>query len=225
MQSWNGVIVPPDDYMSKLKRICDNNQILIIDDEVFAGFGRTGKMFGIQNWEIEPDIMCLGKAIGAGMTGSNAIVAGKEMVDSWPDHWGGILSSAAGNLLACVASIAVLDVIRKENLVEHAKRMGQILMEGVSELFSKYELIGDVRGKGLLLGIELVKNRKTKEPAIGKPIEIAHKALKKGLLVEAGAGTYRNILRLIPPLVVTEEDIKKALKILDEAFMEAKCVQ
>jgi len=164
-----GIIVPPDDYLPRLKKLCEDHGILFAAEEVQTGFGRTGKWFAIQHWNVKPDIMILAKAIASGMPLS-AVVSKKEIMESWeaPAH----LFTAEGNPVCCAAAIATIDVIKEERLFERATRLGEHTMKRFKEMMSEHEIIGDVRGKGLLIGVDLVKNRKTKEPAVKEALKI-----------------------------------------------------
>lgn len=210
IQGEGGYIVPPPEYFGKLKKLCEENEILLVDDEVQAGFGRTGKMFAIEHWGVVPDIMCMAKGIASGMP-LGACVASSEIM-SWPP--GAHASTFGGNPVSCAASLATIDLLKK-GLVENAANVGAFMLKRLKEMQEKYEVIGDVRGKGLMVATELVKNRKTKEPAKKEVEKIIFDAWRNGvLLLPCG----KNGIRFIPPLVVTEEVADFALDVFEEAI-------
>jgi len=217
IQAHAGNIVPPEGFLSKVKRICEQNKILLVDDEVVTGFGRTGKMWGIENWIIEPDIMLLGKPIAAGLPLA-AIVGKREIMDRWVPELH-LRTAFAGNPVSCSAALASINVIEQEQLLENSAKVGNYMMKRLKEMAEEYEFIGDVRGKGLLIGVELVKDRRTKEPAPDLVRMTIEKARDKSLLLYAG-GTYRQTIRFSPPLSLTTDEAEKGLNILEEAFRE-----
>lgn len=211
-----GVVVPPDDYLPKLKKLCENHGILFAAEEVQTGFCRTGKWFAVNHWNVEPDIMILGKAIASGMPLS-ALVAKREIMESWeaPAH----LFTTEGNPLSCAAAIATIDVMKEGRLYERAARLGEYAMKRFREMMDKYELIGDVRGKGLMIGVDLVKDRKTKEPAREESLKVDWRCWEKGLvLIHFG----KSVLRIAPPLTISEEDLEKGLQIIEEAIKDVE---
>lgn len=216
MQQVGGVISPPIDYYSELRKICDENSILFVDDEVATGFGRTGKMFGIEHWNVDPDVMFLGKAIANGISMAG-IVARKEIMKkeaAFPMVKGG---SYAGNLISCVSAKATIEEIIEKKLVSNSAKVGEYMKKMFWELFDKHEIIGDVRGKGLLIGIEFVENRETKKPAPEKTRLIVNEAMKRGLLL-ARIGTYNQVIRLTPPLILSKEESEKAVNIIHDSI-------
>ena len=208
IQGAGGYIVPPNEFLPGLKKICEKNGILYIDDEVQSGFGRTGKMWACEHWGIEPDVICMSKAIANGLP-MGACVARAEVMD-----WEGNAheNTLGGNPIVVSAAIAVLEIMKKQGLLENATRVGKYLMKTLKELMARHEIIGDVRGKGLMVGIELVKDRKTKVPATKERDEIIDEAFKRGLLL-LGAGPCS--LRLAPPLTLTEGHVDKAIEIVE----------
>ena len=211
-----GIIVPPPDYFKIVKEILDENNILLIADEVQTGFGRTGKLFAIEHYGIEPDIMVMAKGIANGFPIS-ASIARPEIGDSFEpgDH----LSTFGGNPVSAAAALANIEFMLEERLPEKAYRKGEYIMKRLNEMKEKYEIIGDVRGKGLMIGIELVKDRKNKIPAIGETEKIRDLCREKGLLIGSG-GVKGCTLRIQPPLIIENEQIDKALNILDESLKE-----
>lgn len=213
-----GIIPPPPGYFKVVKEILDDFGILLIADEVQSGFGRTGRMFAIEHYGIEPDMMTLAKGIANGFPIS-ACIANASVGDSFEpgDH----LSTFGGNPVCARAAIANIDVILKEKLFEKAAEKGSYLMKRLNEMKEDYEIIGDVRGKGLMIGIELVKDRTTKKPAVEETRRIREISREKGLLVGSG-GVKGCVLRIQPPLVIEKEQIEKAITILEEAIKERK---
>lgn len=211
-----GVIVPPLKYMEELYRICQANRILMIADEVQTGFGRTGKLFASEHFPFQPDITVLGKAIASGMPLS-AVVARKEILESWstPMHF----FNMAGNAVACAASLATIQVIEEEGLVENSRIQGEYLMEGFRRLQMKFECIGDVRGRGLLIGVDIVKNRRTKERDVSKTAKICWRCWEKGLIL---AFFNSAVLRIAPPLTINRGEVEQALRIIEEAMEDVE---
>jgi len=213
-----GIIVPPPDYFKIVKEILDENNILFIADEVQTGFGRTGKLFAIEHYGIEPDIMAMAKGIANGFPLS-ACIAKPEIGDSFEpgDH----LSTFGGNPVSAAAALANIEFMLEEHLPEKAYKKGEYIMKRLNEMKEKYEIIGDVRGKGLMIGIELVKDRKNKIPAIDETEKIRDLCREKGLLLGSG-GVKGCTLRIQPPLVIENEQIDKALNILEESLKEVR---
>ena len=206
-----GYIVPPPEFWGKIRRMADKYGILLIDDEVQAGMGRTGKWFAIEHWNVTPDIIAIAKALASGFPLS--AIVGKEEYMNLPR--GSHASTFGGNPISCAVACAVIDVIREENLLQNAEKQGEYIVKRFKELQEKYEMIGDVRGKGLMIGVELVKDRKSKTPAVKEQREILQQSFKKGLLIiSAGIST----LRIAPPLIISREAVDKALEILDGIF-------
>jgi 4-aminobutyrate aminotransferase len=212
IQGEGGYVVPPDGYLRGLRELCDRYGILLICDEVQSGIGRTGKMFACEYEGIEPDVLVTAKGLGSGMP-IGAFIA-KESVMKWGPGAHG--STFGGNPVSCAAALVTLDLVEKE-FMPNARVMGDRLIAGVRKLAERHGAIGEVRGRGLMIGIEFVKDRKTREPypeLIGK---LEHLAFSKGLLL-LGAG--KSSLRLAPPLVVDEYDVDTALQILDGCLTE-----
>jgi 4-aminobutyrate aminotransferase len=206
-----GVVIPPDGYLPKLRKQCKDQGILFAVDEVQTGFGRTGKWFSIEHWKIKPDITILAKPIASGMPLS-AIVSRREIMEEWEAPANFFTTEA--NPISCAAAIATIDVINEEGLIDHSEKMGGYIMKRFREMMDKHELIGDVRGKGLLIGVDLVKDRKTKEPAIKEALKIDWRCWQRGLiLIHYG----KSVLRIAPPLNITKEETDKALEIIERA--------
>jgi len=220
IQQVAGVIPPPKDYTPRLSRLCRENGILLVDDEVASGFGRTGRMFGIEHWGVEPDIMFLGKAFANGISMAG-IVAKKEIMEKeaeFPVVRGGTF---IGNPITCVAAKATIDEIVGRRLVERAAEIGEHLKRRLLELAERHPLIGDIRGRGLLIGVELIKNQEDMEPAAQEAAIVVDEALKRGLMIGA-IGTYKQTLRLTPPLILSREEADLAVDIIDESLKEAE---
>jgi 4-aminobutyrate aminotransferase len=210
-----GIIVPPKEFFKEIKKILDQYGILLFLDEVQCGFGRTGKLFAVEHYDVEPDIMTMAKGIAAGFPLS-ACIARPEIADSFKpgDH----LSTFGGNPVSCAAAIANLNFMLREKLPEKALAKGQSFMLELKELQKKVPLIGDVRGSGLMVGIELVRDRQ-KTPAPDEAAKVKALMREKGFLIGVG-GTYANVLRLQPPLVISSEELSSAVSALAESFKE-----
>lgn len=211
-----GIIPPPPEYFKLVKEILKENGILFIADEVQTGFGRTGKLFGIQHYDVEPDIMTLAKGIADGFP-LGACIAREDIGNAFEpgDH----LSTFGGNPVSAAAALANIDVILKEKLSEQAEEKGAYIMKRLNEMRDKFTIIGDVRGKGLMIGVELVKDQTKKTPAPDETRKIRDICREKGLLIGSG-GVKGCVLRIQPPLVITKEQIDSALNILELAIRE-----
>jgi len=207
-----GILVPPDEYFKVIKEILDAHDILLIVDEVQSGFGRTGKMFAMEHYGVKPDIVALGKGIAGGLPLS-ACVARADIGDAF--EMGDHLSTFGGNPISCAAALANIEIFEEEHLPEQAAEKGEYLMEKLEEMKGDHELIGDVRGKGLMVGIELVHNRETKEPAVKETSRVREEARMRGVLIGSG-GVKGCTIRFQPPLVITQEQLDRALTVVDE---------
>jgi len=214
IQGEGGFITPPPEYFPRLKKICEENGILFVADEIQTGMGRTGKMFALEHWGIEADMTTVAKSLAAGMPLS-AVVGKKEIMDSV--HPGGIGGTYGGNPVCCRAALAVLDIFETENLLEQARKLGQTLRARLDALQAQHEIIGEVRGIGPMLALELVEDRETKAPAADKAKALVKACYEKGLILLA-CGTFGNVIRLLMPLVITEEELERGLAILEEGF-------
>jgi 4-aminobutyrate aminotransferase len=212
LQGEGGYILPPPGWLAALRQLCDRHGILLVIDEVQSGIGRTGRMFACEHSNVIPDILVTAKGLGSGMP-IGAIIA-REAISTWESGAHG--STFGGNPVCCAAALATLDVVQRE-LIANARTRGEQLSAGLEALAGRHGCIGDVRGIGLMQGIEFVTDRGTREPAA----ELAHRlelmAFAKGLLVLAAG---KNALRLAPPLVVDAEDVEIALGILDQCLRE-----
>jgi 4-aminobutyrate aminotransferase/(S)-3-amino-2-methylpropionate transaminase len=211
-----GFVVPPKEYFKVLQKICQDNGIIFIADEVQTGFGRTAKMFAIEHFEVAPDILVMAKSIAGGLPLS-AITGKTEIMDH--PQVGGLGGTYAGNPLACRAGLAVLEQFEKKKLLARGEEVGKKVMKRFTEFKEKYPVVGDVRGLGAMVGMELVVDRKTKEPATALTKQLVTKCREKGLLM-ISAGTHSNIIRPLMPLVITDEQLERGLKIIGEAVDE-----
>lgn len=211
-----GFVVPPQEYFKILKKICDDNGIVFIADEIQTGFGRTAKMFAMEHYEVAPDITVMAKSLANGFPLS-AVTGKAELMDH--PQVGGLGGTYSGNPVACRAALAVLDRFEKTDLLKKAEKIGNNVMEKFRELQEQYEIIGDVRGLGAMVGMELVVDRKTKEPATAFTKKLIERCREKGLLM-ISAGTYSNIIRPLMPLVITGDQLERGLKIIAEALNE-----
>ena len=217
IQGEGGYVVPPAGFLPALRRVCDEHGILLILDEVQTGFGRTGQMFAAQAFNVQPDIMAIAKGIANGFPMS-ATVASHSLMSQWSPGAHG--TTFGGNPIACAAALAVLDVIREENLLENCRTMGARLLEGFRSLKNRYPFIGDVRGLGLMVAMELVEPG-TKTPDGARAMAVLDGCLQRGLLGYM-AGLKGQVIRLIPPLNVTEAQVEEALGIIDQSLAMSK---
>jgi 4-aminobutyrate aminotransferase len=218
IQGENGYIVPPPGFHAKLRAICDRYGILLIADEIQSGMGRTGKWLAMAHWDVAPDIVCLAKGIASGMP-LGAIIAGRGLMD-WPA--GSHASTFCGNPVACAAALATLDVIEEGNLLANATAMGERLQAGLRALAEEHEAIGEVRGLGLMVGVELVADRESREPAKDLRNRVIRKCFERGVLL---LGCGKSVIRFIPPLNVVAHEIDLGLEILAGALKEAEGVE
>lgn len=216
IQGDSGVLIPPHDFYEELNKICKEHGILLIADEVQTGFGRTGKMFASEHFNIEPDILVFGKAVASGMPLSG-IVARSEIFESWgtPAHF----FNTAGNPISCAAAIETINVIQEEKLIDNAEKIGAFIKKRFEDLMIKFKCIGDVRGEGLLIGVDIVKDRETKERDTTKTAKICWRCWEKGLILAFFSGS---VLRVAPPLTLTMEEAVKALVIVEEAITDVE---
>lgn len=214
IQGEGGSIVPPKGFMPELRRICDEHDVLLIIDEIQAGFCRTGKMFSIEHSGVIPDIMSLSKALG-GLGFPISGIAYKSKLDNWPA--GKHIGTFRGNAVAYAAGSAALDFMIEFKLAEHAKQLGELMLSWLQDMAKDSKIIGDARGKGLMLGIELVKDKSSKLPGPELARKIRSKCHRHGLLVEVG-GHYDNVVRFLPPLVLTQDLAMKGIEIFEDAI-------
>jgi 4-aminobutyrate aminotransferase/4-aminobutyrate aminotransferase/(S)-3-amino-2-methylpropionate transaminase len=215
IQGWAGSIVPPDDFFPKLRALCDRKNMLLFADEVLAGMGRTGEWMCLNHWDVIPDIVTFGKSFGNGFPVTAMIVK---------EEYGEALekisasSSYGGNPMACAAALASIEVIEEEDLLENVRTVGKYFMKRMEKMKEQHPIIGDVKGKGFLLGIELVKDKKTKEPFDEAGKLVYQKAFRKGLAwIPAG-----HILRMSPPLIMDEKHAAQGMDIIEDAIAEVE---
>ncbi|BAD85400.1 aminotransferase, class III [Thermococcus kodakarensis KOD1] len=211
-----GMVVPPENYFKKLKRILDEHGILLVVDEVQSGLGRTGKWFAIEHFGVEPEIITLAKPLGGGLPIS-AIVGRGEIMDSLPPL--GHAFTMSGNPVASAAALAVIEEIEEKELLKRAQILGERAKRRLEKMKKKHELIGDVRGLGLMLGVDLVKDRETKERAYDEAKKVVWRAYELGLIVAFLQG---NVLRIEPPLTIEEEVLDEGLDKLEEAIEDVE---
>ena len=211
-----GFITPPPEYFPKLIEICRQHGIVFIADEIQTGMGRTGKMFAIEHWGVEPDLVTTAKSLAAGLPLS-AVVGRKEMMDA--PQVGGLGGTYGGNPLCCQAALAVLDVFEEEKLLEKSERIGRKLRDRFEVWQGEFEMIGDVRGMGAMMGLELVRDREKKVPASDEAKTLVRLCYEKGLIV-LSCGNFSNVIRTLMPLVITDEQLERGLSIMEESLAE-----
>lgn len=210
-----GFVVPPPTFMPKLRQICDQHGILLVADEVQTGFGRTGKMFAVEHWNVVPDLIVTAKSLGGG-TPLSAVTGRADIMDALVT--GSIGGTYGGNPLACRAALAAIETLEKENLCQRSEKLGARVRERMAPLQQKYDCIGEVRGLGSMIGIELV-DPATKEPATALAASLIGACLKQGLIMlKSGAGN--NVIRTLMPLVITDEQLEEAMDILEGCLAE-----
>jgi 4-aminobutyrate aminotransferase len=214
-----GYIVPPPGFLPRLREITRRHGILLVADEVQTGFGRTGELFAVQHWDVEPDILVLAKGIASGMPLSGLIARSDVLAAFKPGTHGGTFG---GNVVSCAAALATLDVIEDEGLVDNARERGRQFLAGLRALAERHPAIGDVRGLGLMVALELVKpgegDGRVPNPELTKRLQA--EAFDRRLLLLT-AGTSVNVIRIIPPLITTADEVDRALMILDESLTAA----
>ena len=214
IQGEGGYLVPPDGFLQGLRDLCDRYGILLIFDEVQSGIGRTGRMFACQHWGVAPDIMTLAKGLGSGLP-IGLTVARRSLMERWKRGAHG--NTYGGNPVTCAAALATLDLVERE-YAENAARVGEYFIGRLRELQSRFECIGDVRGKGLMIGMELVEDRETRKPAKELVDELLTRAFHQGLLLlSCGVST----VRFIPPLMINREHVDEAIVLLEAALTES----
>jgi taurine--2-oxoglutarate transaminase len=222
----NGIIVPPDGYLQSIREVCDRHGILLICDVVMAGFGRTGKWFGVDNWDVVPDIITLAKGINSGYVPLGAMVVREHIADWVRSRYfaGGLTYS--GHPLACASAVASIEAFQEEGIVENAAATGEVFRTELARLADKHPSVGDVRGLGCFWGLELVKDRTTREPLVpfngagddARPVTaMAKRALDRGLYLM----THWNVCMICPPLTITRDELEEGISILDDALSVA----
>ena len=222
----NGVIVPPPEYFPHLREICNKWGILMIADEIMTGFGRTGKWFAMDHWDVVPDILTLAKGMTCGYLPLGATIVRKEIGDHFRHRFFSHGATYAGHTLGCATALAVIPIYQEDHLIENSAELGQYLLQKSMELKEKHACIGDVRGLGLFVGLELVKNKKTKEPLTSvdakiRPgsnpkLEVAKKLGELGMI--AMAANPGNVIVMAPPLIISKDEIDEGVAIMDRAL-------
>jgi len=216
IQGEGGFTTPPPEYFPKLKKICDKYDIALIIDEVQTGAGRTGTFFAIEQWGVEPDLILSAKSLAGGVPLS--AVTGREDLMNAP-HAGGLGGTYSGNPVSCRAALAVIEILLEDGLLTRAKTLGKTLKTRFDDMQAKYEVIGEVRGKGPMLAMELVTDRETREPATEMAKALVARCFEKGLVV-LSCGNYSNVIRTLMPFVITDQQLEKGLSILEESLHE-----
>ena len=217
VQGEGGFVVAPRDFMAGVRRICDEHGIVLVVDEVQTGFGRTGKMFAIEHYGVEPDLMTVAKSIAGGLPLSGVLGKAKIM-DAPPDS--AIGGTYVGNPVAQAAALAVLDVFEEEGLLERSQQIGERIRERMVSWQERFDRIGDVRGLGAMLAIEFVEDRDTKEPDAALATAVVEGAAERGLLL-LKSGIYSNCIRVLCPLVLTDAELDEALDVWEDALQHA----
>jgi len=215
IQGWGGSVMPPDDFFPKVRAFCDENKILLMADEVLTSWARTGKWLCTEHWDVVPDVVSIGKGFGNGFPVTCVAVREpyKESFESISAS-----SSYGGNPMACAAALASIEAIEEENLLERSCHLGDLALDRMNKMKEEHAIVGDVRAKGCLMGIELVKDRNTKEPFDEAGKQVYQRAFRKGLAwIPAG-----HILRMSPPVVMEDDVLLKGLDMIDEAIGETE---
>ncbi|MEM0441426.1 MAG: aspartate aminotransferase family protein [Candidatus Caldarchaeum sp.] len=216
VQGEGGFVVAPPEYIPELKKFTEENGILFIDDEVQTGFCRTGKFFAVEHFGVEPDLVVLAKALANGLPISAVVGRSSLMENMVPGSLG---TTFGGNPIACAAALKVLEIMKRDNMAQRAAVLGERMKRWMDEFYEKYDIVGDVRGLGVMRAFELVKNRKTKEPAVAETSQVIEKARRSGVLL-LKAGLYSNVIRFHPPLTIEPELLEKGLEQTEQALKE-----
>ena len=215
VQGWGGSIFPPEDFFPKLRKLCDEMGVLLLDDEILAGMGRTGEWLCLDHWDVQPDIVILGKSFGNGFP-VTAMVVKEEYAEALDKI--SASSSYGGNPMACAAALASMEVIEEEGILQNVRSVGEKIMDRMNNMKANHPIVGDVKGKGFLMGIELVKDKGSKEPFEEAGKLVYQKAFGKGLAwIPAG-----HILRMSPPLIMDEKYAMMGLEIIEESIAEVE---
>ena len=217
VQGEGGFIPMPADFPARLKEVCERHGILYVDDEVQAGMGRTGPVWAIEHYGVEPDLLVSGKSLGGGLPLA-AVTGAAEIVDTVPA--GGLGGTFGGNPVACAAALAVLDEVATVAFRRRAEEIGAGLRSGLDAIAARVDAVGEVRGLGPMLALELVQDRQTKEPAAALATATTAAARERGLVL-LSCGLYGNVVRILVPLVVSDDDLDRGLEILAEALVDA----
>lgn len=214
MQGVGGCVIPPKEFLQELRRIADENSVLLIADEIQTGLGRTGRWWGCDHSDVDPDMFVVSKHLALGIPLS-AVVGRSEIMDNIPPK--AHISTFGGTPVACAAGLKVLEIIEKEGLVDRADKMGKYFLDRLNDLSERHPIVQNLQGKGLFIGFDLVKDKKSKKPAVEEQNLLNKECLKRGLLIATG-GYYNNRVTIRPPLTIEKESIDKAVDILDESL-------
>lgn len=217
VQGEGGFVVPAREFLPRLAEYCREHGIVFIADEVQTGVGRTGRWFGIEHFGLVPDVVTTAKALGSGLP-IGGVTARADVMDAV--HVGGLGGTFGGNPLAAVAALEVIGTIERDGLLDRAERVGGTLLAGLRDLHDRYDVVGDVRGLGAMVAMELVDDRETKRPAQGAAGRVIEECYKQGLIA-LKAGTYDNVIRLLPPLTIGEDLVEEGLGLLEKAVAAA----
>jgi 4-aminobutyrate aminotransferase/(S)-3-amino-2-methylpropionate transaminase len=214
VQGEGGFVVPPPQFLRGVKAVCERHKILFIVDEIQTGFGRTGKFLASEHFGVVPDLVVLAKAIAAGLP-LGAVVGRADIMDA--PGVGGLGGTYGGNPVACAAALAVLDVFREERLLDRARHLGDVIQPALLRMADRYALVGEVRGLGPMAALELVVDRESREPAPTHADAVLKYCYEHGLII-LKAGLYSNVIRILLPLVATDDEVNGGLGILDQAL-------
>jgi adenosylmethionine-8-amino-7-oxononanoate aminotransferase len=223
----SGATVPVSEYYGIIRDICNKHDVLFIDDEVICGLGRTGRWFGINHWEVKPDIVIMAKGVSSVYTPLAAVLIDEDIIETFDKKNARFINhfTTAGNPISCAIGLAVIDIIEKEGLVERAAIMGKYLHKKTREKLSLHPTVGDIRGKGMLMGVELVKDKETKEPfdpGLQASYQVHRLAMERGCMVVPRTGVVEGVkgdqIMIAPPLIISESEIDTALDIIGEAL-------
>jgi 4-aminobutyrate aminotransferase len=214
IQGEGGYIVPPPEFLPRLKALAHKYGILLVADEVQSGMGKTGKMFAVEHWNVVPDIITVAKALASGLP-LGACISSRELM-SWEP--GSHSTTFGGNTIACASALVTIELL-ENGLLKNATRMGDYIMKHLKRMMNDYEIIGDIRGKGLMIGIEFVKDRHTKERAAEESNEIANECFRNGLMLLTCG---KNSIRFIPPLIISQETVDQALEIFEKSVAKVQ---
>ncbi len=217
-----GWYVPPNEWFSMLKEICRDNNILMIAEEIQSGFGRTGKWFAVEHWNLIPDILLLGKSLGGGIPSAAAVIRGNLDLPEGGGRNSSLLNTVSYNPLSTISSIANIEIIEQENLVQNSANLGDYAKKRLQEMMKNHPSIGDVRGRGLMIGLDIVEDKISKKPNIKCAEKIVDEAFKRGLYIMHMGSFGTAVIRLAPPLIINKEQMDSSLNILEDSITEAE---
>lgn len=217
IQAHLGMIIPPIEFFQGIRRICDEHGIILVDDEIAMGIGHTGQWFACEHYGVVPDMIGIAKALTGGVWPLSAVIAKKEIMEVWGASPDKHMGSYHGNPVGCAVALENIRLIREKNLLENVRSMGQYMLEGLQALMREHQIIGEVVGIGLALGVELVRNRTTKEPATEETQRLVSECMKRGVLI-LRCGYHGNRLNMMPSLDISKEEADTVLKVLDETL-------